>query len=144
MDAPPDISTPPANNSAHSKFHTFVQIAMTLSVITGIEIVLVYLPFAKWLIVSTLVILSAVKFLFVIFYFMHLRWDKVFCTILFFIGLILAMGTVAALLALFGAEASAPLTTAIQPQSRISLALTFLPQRTQSSDTEVTECARWA
>ena len=36
--------------------------------------------------------LSAVKFLFVIFYFMHLRWDKVFCTILFFIGLILAGG----------------------------------------------------
>jgi cytochrome c oxidase subunit 4 len=113
MDAQPAISTPPANNSAHSKFHTFVQIAMMLSVITGVEIVLVYLPFAKWLIVSTLVILSAVKFLFVIFYFMHLRWDKIFCTILFFIGLILAIGTVAALLALFGAEASAPLTTEI-------------------------------
>ena len=98
-------------NSAHSKFHTFVQIAMVLSVITGIEIVLVYLPFAKWLIVSALVVLSAVKFLFVIFYFMHLRWDKVFCTILFFIGLVLALGTVAALLALFGAEASQPLTS---------------------------------
>ena len=99
--------------TAHSKFHTFVQIAMVLSVITGIEIVLVYLPFAKWLIVSALVILSAVKFLFVIFYFMHLRWDKVFCTVLFFIGLVLALGTVAALLALFGAEASQPLTSQI-------------------------------
>ena len=100
---------------AHSKFHTFVQIAMTLAVITGIEIVLVYLPFAKWLIISFLVVLSAVKFLFVIFYFMHLRWDKVFCTILFFIGLILALGTVAALLTLFGADASIPLTAAIGP-----------------------------
>ena len=79
MEAQPAVSTPPAENSAHSKFHTFVQIAMTLSVITGIEIVLVYLPFAKWLIVSALVILSAVKFLFVIFFFMHLRWDKLFC-----------------------------------------------------------------
>ncbi len=86
---------------------------MVLSVITGVEIVLVYLPFAKWLIVSSLVVLSAVKFLFVIFYFMHLKWDKVFCTILFFIGLVLALGTVAALLALFGAEASAPLTSAL-------------------------------
>jgi len=58
-------------------------------------------------------VLSAVKFLLVIFYFMHLKWDKVFCTILFFIGLVLAMGTVAALLALFGAEASIPLSAAL-------------------------------
>jgi cytochrome c oxidase subunit 4 len=121
MDANTD--TPAADSGhAHSKFHTFVQIAMVLSVITGIEIVLVYLPFAKWLIISTLVILSAVKFLFVIFYFMHLRWDKVFCTILFFIGLVLALGTVAALLALFGADASQPLTSQVT-QAHISVSL---------------------
>jgi cytochrome c oxidase subunit IV len=93
-----------------SKFHTFVQIAMVLAAITGVEIVLVYLPLAKWLIISTLAVLSAVKFLFVIFYFMHLKWDKAFCTILFFIGLILAGGTLWALLLLFGAEASLPLS----------------------------------
>jgi len=52
-----------------------------------------------------------VKFLFVIFYFMHLRWDKPFCTILFFIGLVLAGGTMWALLTLFAAEASIPLPT---------------------------------
>ena len=84
---------------------------MLLAVITGIEIVCVYLPFAKWLVVTTLVILSTVKFMFVIFYFMHLRWDKLFCTILFFIGLILASGTMWALLTLFSAEASLPLPT---------------------------------
>jgi cytochrome c oxidase subunit 4 len=39
---------------------------------------------------------------------MHLRWDKLFCTILFFIGLVLAGGTMWALLKLFGAEASKP------------------------------------
>ena len=94
-----------------SKFQIYVQIAMLLAVITGIEIVAVYVPFAKWLIVTTLVVLSAVKFLFVIFYFMHLRWDKPFCTILFFIGLVLAGGTAWALLTLFGAEASLPLPT---------------------------------
>jgi hypothetical protein len=49
---------------------------MLLAVITGLEIVTVYLPFMKWLLVTALVILSAVKFMFVIFYFMHLRWDK--------------------------------------------------------------------
>ena len=94
-----------------SKFQIYVQIAMLLAVITGIEIVCVYLPFAKWILVTTLVVLSTVKFMFVIFYFMHLRWDKPFCTILFFIGLVLAAGTMWGLLALFGAEASLPLPT---------------------------------
>jgi len=92
-----------------SKFQIYVQIALLLAVITGIEIVAVYLPFAKWIVVTTLVVLSTVKFMFVIFYFMHLRWDKPFCTILFFIGLVLASGTMWGLLALFGAEASRPL-----------------------------------
>ncbi len=94
-----------------SKFQIYVQIAMLLAVITGIEIVAVFLPFPKWVLITSLVVLSLVKFLFVIFYFMHLRWDKPFCTILFFIGLVLASGTVWALLALFSAEASLPLPT---------------------------------
>lgn len=92
-----------------SKFQIYVQIAMLLAVITGVEIVCVYLPFMKWILVTTLVVLSAVKFLFVIFFFMHLRWDKPFCTILFFIGLVLAGGTAWGLLSLFAAEASKPL-----------------------------------
>src|SRR5215211_5758908 len=95
-----------------SKFAIYVQIAMLLAVITGVEIIGVYLPFAKWFIVTALVVLSLVKFLFVIFYFMHLRWDKPFCTILFFIGLVLAGGTVAALLMIFGNGDSKPLTAA--------------------------------
>jgi cytochrome c oxidase subunit 4 len=92
-----------------SKFHVFVQLAMILAVITGVEIVLIYLPLVKWLIVSTLVTLSVVKFMLVIFVFMHLKWDKFFCTILFFIGLILTSGTVAALMAIFSVEESIPL-----------------------------------
>ncbi|WP_404421288.1 cytochrome C oxidase subunit IV family protein [Nibricoccus sp. IMCC34717] len=102
-----------------SKFHTFVQIAMVLAAITGVEIVLVYLPLAKWLIIGSLGVLSAVKFLLVIFYFMHLKWDKAFCTILFFIGLVLAGGTLWALLLLFGAEASKP------PVDELSALITY-------------------
>ena len=64
-----------------------------------------------WLLVGALVAASVVKFLFVIFIFMHLRWDKAFCTVLFFIGLILAGGTMWALVQLFGAAASVPLSS---------------------------------
>ncbi len=92
-----------------SKFHIFVQLAMILAVITGVEIVLIYLPLVKWLIVTTLVVLSLVKFMLVIFIFMHLKWDKLFCTILFFIGLVLAGGTVGALMAIFSGHDSIPL-----------------------------------
>src|ERR1044071_8256498 len=112
MSAPATTASPdhPADHGhAESKFQLYVQIAMLLAVITGIEIVCVYLPFARWILVTTLVVLSTVKFMFVIFYFMHLRWDKPFCTILFFIGLGPAGGTMWALPQLFGAEASLPL-----------------------------------
>jgi len=63
--------------------------------------------------VTTLVILSAVKFMYVIFYFMHLRWDKMFCTILFFIGLVIAGATMWALLKLFSVQDSIPLTVSV-------------------------------
>jgi len=110
MSAP---ATTPADAGHHepSKFHFYIQVAMILSVVTGTEVVLVYLPLAKWFVVTALVTLSAGKFMAVIFYFMHLRWDKVFCTILFFIGLVLAGGTMWALLHLFGATASVPLSS---------------------------------
>ncbi len=110
MSAPTSaVTAHAAHGHDSSKFQIYVQIAMLLAVITGIEIVCVYLPFARWILVTTLVVLSVVKFMYVIFYFMHLRWDKPFCTILFFIGLVLTGGTMWALLALFGAEASKPL-----------------------------------
>jgi len=109
------MSAPTATAVHHghddNKFQIYVQIAMLLAVITGVEIVAIFIPFAKWLIVTTLVVLSAVKFLFVIFYFMHLRWDKPFCTILFFIGLVLGGGTLWALIELFAVQDSIPLTS---------------------------------
>ena len=107
----PAHSASAAHDHGHdeSKFQIYVQIAMLLAVITGVEIVGIYLPFAKWIIVTSLVVLSVVKFMYVIFYFMHLRWDKPFCSIMFFIGLVLACGTSWALLQLFMTPASLPL-----------------------------------
>jgi cytochrome c oxidase subunit 4 len=98
------------HHADENKFQIYVQIAMLLAVITGVEIVIIFIPFATWLIVTSLVVLSVVKFLYVIFYFMHLKWDKAFCTILFFIGLVLATGTTWALLEIFDAHDSIPLT----------------------------------
>ena len=99
---------------SHSKFHIFVQVAMLLAVITGVEIVIIYLPLPHLLVLLTLSFLSLVKFMFVIFIFMHLKWDKFFCTVMFFIGLILATGTVTALYLLFSAADSKPVGPAYE------------------------------
>ena len=121
-----DTATP-APSQAHgqdqNKFGIFVTIAMVLAVITGLELVTVYLPWVRWFLFTILVVLSTVKFMFVIFYFMHLRWDRAFCTILFFIGLVLAAGTMWALLKLFGSEESKPLTAAALEPPAIVLPL---------------------
>jgi len=121
MSAPAATPAAPGHHEP-SKFHFYIQIAMILAVITGVEVVLVYLPIAKWIVVTALILLSTVKFMFVIFFFMHLRWDKVFCTILFFIGLVLAGFTMFALLHLFAADASKPLTAAAlgAPAARVA------------------------
>jgi cytochrome c oxidase subunit 4 len=113
MSAPASTAHAPGHELEQSKFWIFVQLAMLL--------VTVYLPFMKWILISALVVLSTVKFMFVIFYFMHLRWDKAFCTILFFIGLILAGGTMWALLKLFGVADSKPLTM-LEPSAIVQAA----------------------
>ena len=48
-------SAPSDHGLEESKFQIYVQIAMLLAVITGMEIVTVYLPFAAWLLVTALV-----------------------------------------------------------------------------------------
>ncbi len=105
-------ATPSHDSNSHehdqSKFHIFVQVAMLLAVITGIEIVAIYLPLPHLVVLGALSFLSLVKFMFVIFIFMHLKWDKLLCTILFFIGLVLATGTVTALYFLFAVGDSKP------------------------------------
>ena len=118
-------ATAPSHQAEESKFWIYVQIAMILAVITGVEIVIIGLPFAAWLLVTALVVLSVVKFLFVIFYFMHLRWDKVFCTVLFFNGLIMAGGTMWALIHLFLVHDSMPLSSTAMT-TQISAALSCL------------------
>jgi len=104
----------PASHSHEGKFHVFVQLAMVLAIITGLELLIIYLPLAKWIIITGLMVLSAIKFVAVIWIFMHLKWDARFLTILFCIGMIIGGGTLWALLLIHGAEASAPVGPAYE------------------------------
>jgi len=88
----------------HKKYFTFFNVSLALIMITAIEIVIIYIPIHQMIVLSSLAVLSLVKFLAVIWWFMHLRWDRALCTILFMIGLFLATGTVTALMFLFEAD----------------------------------------
>jgi cytochrome c oxidase subunit 4 len=83
------------------RYFIFFNLAVALASITFIELILIILPFQGWLLITALIVLSLAKFGGVIWYFMHLRWDKYLLTLLFMLGLSLAAGTVAALLLLF-------------------------------------------
>jgi len=85
----------------NARYHTFFNLAMILAVLTGIEIVIIFLPWPTWLIMSILIILSVIKFFAVIFWFMHLIYDRMLLFWLFLTGMVLATGTMIALLLLF-------------------------------------------
>ena len=67
---------------------------MLLVAITGIEIVIIYVQtFDGASIIGVLFATSIVKFVGVVTWFMHLKWDKILNTILFLMGLVIAVFT---------------------------------------------------
>ena len=76
------------------RFFTFFNLSMILVAITGIEIVIIYVEtFEGSSIISVLFATSILKFVGVVWWFMHLRWDKILNTMLFLLGLVIALGT---------------------------------------------------
>tara|TARA_B100000579_G_scaffold261357_1_gene215369 strand:- start:1485 stop:2168 length:684 start_codon:yes stop_codon:yes gene_type:complete len=76
------------------RFFTFFNLSMALVAITGIEIVIIYVQvFESSSIIGILFATSIVKFFGVMYWFMHLKWDKILNTILFLMGLVIALGT---------------------------------------------------
>jgi len=82
----------------NKRYHAFINLALFLSVFTGVEIVVIFMNWSPWVLMTILVTLSVVKFFCVIFWFMHLIYDAPLLTMLFIAGLVLAAGTMLALL----------------------------------------------
>lgn len=95
---------PKESLKAESKrYFTFINVILFLTGLTFIELILIILPFRGALLLTSLIVLSIIKFAAVIWYFMHLRWDKKLLTAIFMVGLIISFGTVYALMHLFEA-----------------------------------------
>ena len=80
---------------------TYFKVAVTLSVITAIEVGIFYVTWVGHGIIPILVLLSGVKFALVIMFYMHLKYDARLFSGMFLGGLGLAACVVFALMALF-------------------------------------------
>lgn len=70
----------------------YVRIALILAAITAME---VYASYADWLgraFIPLLLFLMVIKFFMVILYFMHLKFDNRLFSVMFYMGLVLAVG----------------------------------------------------
>ncbi len=95
-------------DSESARYFTFFNVILALIAMTFIELVMIVLPFHKYVLLAMLLILSLIKFVLVIWYFMHLRWDRLLLTALFIAGLIIGTGTAVALYFLFPEGDGAP------------------------------------
>ena len=86
--------------ASHPKPLTYVIVAMTLAIITAIEVAIFYATGIGHAIIPVLVVLSAGMFALVAMFYMHLRYDARLFTVLFFGGLALAASVIIALMLL--------------------------------------------
>ena len=79
---------------------TYIIIAAILAGMTALEVTISYVDIGP-IFLPVLLILMAAKFLTVVSYFMHLKFDKRIFSFMFYTGLILAVGVFCAALATF-------------------------------------------
>ena len=90
------------HNTEHPSSTKYVVIALILSVVTAIEVAVVYVEALAAALIPILLLLSVGKFVVVVGYYMHLKFEHKLFTILFASGLILAIYVLCALMLLFG------------------------------------------
>ena len=95
---PHEAQHPAAHTAGHHSDLYYVKIALSLALITGLEVALTYAHVGV-LFLPVLLILMAIKFVMVVLFFMHLRFDHKLFSFLFWSGLGLAVGVYAAALA---------------------------------------------
>jgi cytochrome c oxidase subunit IV len=93
---------PPAESSAHASVWTYLKVAGVLTLITALEVGVIYIRQLTPIIVPLLLAMSAAKFLLVVMFFMHLRYDSRVLTFLFVAPMVLAMLLAVAVMTLTG------------------------------------------
>jgi cytochrome c oxidase subunit 4 len=91
-------------SSGHASVKTYWIVAAVLTIITAIELAALYVPgLPNPVLVIGLLLMSAAKFILVVGFFMHLRYDSPVFRSMFVGPLLIAIGIILALMALFSA-----------------------------------------
>jgi cytochrome c oxidase subunit 4 len=85
----------------HATWQTYVTIGVVLTVITAVEVGIFYIEAMAGVLVPLLLVLSALKFFIVVFWYMHLKYDSRVYWRVFFAPLFLATLVVIGMIILF-------------------------------------------
>ena len=91
------------HHRAHPTPLTYLKIAAILAVVTAIEVAIFYLEALSGILLPMFLILSALKFMLVAMFYMHLRFESSLFSWFFVGALLLAATVLLALMGLFGA-----------------------------------------
>jgi cytochrome c oxidase subunit IV len=95
-------ATQDSHAPGHASVATYVRVALILTVVTALEVGVIYIRFLTPIIVPLLLVMAVAKFALVVMFFMHLRYDPRPLTGLFVGPLIIATLLALALIALVG------------------------------------------
>ncbi len=91
-------AAPEDHTSGHPTWRTYVVVGVILTAITALEVALFYIPSVAGVLVPSLLILSALKFVIVVMFYMHLKFDdKMFRRVFFaplFLGALVVIGMI--------------------------------------------------
>lgn len=79
------------HESQHPSLGKYVNIAIFLAIITAVEVAIYYIEAIESILVPALIILSAIKFVTVVGYFMHLKFDGKLLSFIFGAALITSL-----------------------------------------------------
>ena len=82
----------------HPGERTYIEVAVILAIVTAIEVAIYYISAIRGILVPLLLVLSIAKFLAVVGYFMHLKFDDRRFRWMFGAGLVLSLSVVLALI----------------------------------------------
>ena len=91
-------------HAAHPGPAEYVMVGGVLAFLTAIEVALYYVNFPRTAFIVVLLVLSALKFVTVVMYFMHLKFDSRLFTSAFVTGLVAAFAVFTVVLATLGAN----------------------------------------
>lgn len=79
------------HHGGHASVGTYVLIGVILTIITGLEVAIFYIPALERVLVPILLAMSAAKFVIVVMFYMHLKYDHPIFRRVFFGPLMLAI-----------------------------------------------------